>query len=120
MQLACFSLIHFPMNSHARLGVSPTAANHSPQSTLSLSFTFTQPYPHGPQLRVLTGLVVLVDFFFNFLVVEVPHSLIFWHFWLYMDFRLVGILLLVVQGSKWFLPKYPCWLELLKSVNDLY
>ena len=45
---------------------------HSPQSTLSLSFTFTQPYPHGPQLRVLTGLVVLVDFFFNFLVIGVP------------------------------------------------
>ena len=42
------------------------------------------------------GLVVLVDFFFNSLVVGVPCSLIFWHFWLFIDFRLVVILLLVV------------------------
>ena len=50
-------------------------------------------------VRRLTGLVVLVDFFINSLVVGVPRSLIFWHFWLFIDFRLVVILLLVVQES---------------------
>ena len=43
----------------------------------------------------LTGLVVLVDFFFNSLVVRVPCGLIFWRFWLFIDFRLVVILLVV-------------------------
>ena len=46
--------------------------------------------------QVLTGLVVLVDFFFNSLVVGVPCSLIFWNFWLFIDFRLAVFLLLVV------------------------
>ena len=41
----------------------------------------------------LTG---LVDSFFNSLVVRVPCSLIFWHFWSFIDFRLVVILFLVV------------------------
>ena len=44
----------------------------------------------------LTGLVVLFDCFFNSMVVRVPCSLISWHFWLLIDFRLVVILLLVV------------------------
>ena len=58
----------------------------------------------------LTSMVVLVDFFFNSLVVRVPCSLIFWHFWLFIDFRLVVILLLlVVRGSTGFLPTLPSW-----------
>ena len=52
--------------------------------------------------QVLTGLVVLFDFFFNSLVVGVPCSLIFWCFWLFIDFRLVVILLLVGKEVKGF------------------
>ena len=64
----------------------------------------------------LTILVVVIDFFFffNSLVVRVPFSLIFWCFWLFIDFRLVVILLLVVQGSERFLPTPPSWPELWK------
>ena len=60
----------------------------------------------------LTDLVVLVDLFLNSLVVRVPCSLIFWRFWLFIDFRLVVILLLVVQGSEGFLHIHPSWSEL--------
>ena len=77
---------------------------HSPQSTLSLSFTFSQPCPHSPQSHLrfsastcLTGLVGLVDCFFDSLVVRVPCSLIFWHSgcllildWLLSSFWLCG------------------------------
>ena len=92
--------------------------NHSPQSVLSLSFPLTSASPTQPvtgqpasltrlpcchgfsELACvvchLTGLVVLVDFSFNSLVVRVPCSLIVWHFWLFIDFILVVILLLVV------------------------
>ena len=57
----------------------------------------------------LTDLVVLFDYFFNSVVVGVPCSFIFWHFWLFIDFRLVVILLLVVRGSEGFLPMPPSW-----------
>ena len=60
----------------------------------------------------LTGLVVLIDFFVNSLVVGVPCSLISWCFWLFIDFKLFVILLLVVRGSEGFLPMPPCWPEL--------
>ena len=90
-----------------------------PQSALSLSFLFSQPCPQVPSSHCgfslstcLTSLVVLVDCSFNSLVVRVPHSLIFWHFWLFMDFRLVVIVLLVVRGSEVFLPMPPSWREL--------
>ena len=63
----------------------------------------------------LTGLVGLVEGFFISLVVGVPCSLIFWHFSLFIDFRLVVILLLVVQGSKGFLSMPSSWLELPRS-----
>ena len=58
----------------------------------------------------LTGLIVLIDFFFNSLVVGVSCSLIFWHFWLFIDFRLVE------RGSEGFLPMPPSWPELQQSV----
>ena len=102
---------------------------HSPQSALSLSFPLKSAPPAPPHhsqglsphcsfsesacaFRLLTDLVVLVDFFFNSLVVRVPYSLIFWRFWLFIDFRLVVILLLVVRGSEGFLPVPPSWPEL--------
>ena len=104
MQLPRSSLAHFPMNSHVRLGVLPCGNPHcSPQSALSLSFTFSQPHPpmvcplssvflSRPAcrvlLRILPGLVVLVDFFFNSFFVGVPCNLIFWHFWLLSSFWL--------------------------------
>ena len=66
-------------------------------------------------VRCLTGLVVLFDCFFNFVVVGVPCSLIFWHFWLFIDFRLAVILPLVVGGSEGFLPTPPSRLEPLGS-----
>ena len=93
--------------------------NHrGPQSALSLSFTFSLPCPPSPPphlgfsesafvVHCLTGLVILVDLFFNSLVVGVPCSFIFWLFWLFIGFRLVVILLLVVQGSEGFLPMPP-------------
>ena len=59
----------------------------------------------------LTGLVFLVDFFFNSLVVGVPCSLIFRPFWLFIDFRLI-VVLLVVWGSEGYLLIPPSWLEL--------
>ena len=58
------------------------------------------------------------DFFYNSLVVRVPCSLIFWHSWLFIDFRLVVILLLGVQGSEGFVPTPPSWLELYLFILD--
>ena len=65
---------------------------------------FSQPYLQGPPPHCgsllpparLTPRVDLIDCLFNSLVVAVPCSLVFWHFWLFIDFRLVVILLLVV------------------------
>ena len=109
------------MDFHVRLGVFPmvaTAMVHFPlksappaQPTISQRF-FSAVLPAQSVVRRLTGLVVLIDFFFNSLVVRVPCSLIFWRFWLFSDFRLVVIRLLVVRGSKGFLPTPPSWLEL--------
>ena len=42
--------------------------------------------------------------FFNSLVVRFPYSLIFWKFWLLLVLKLVVFLLLIVQGSKTYLP----------------
>ena len=51
-------------------------------------------------------------FFLTSVVVGVPCSLIFWHFWLFIDFRLVVILLLAAQGEERFMPMPPSWPEL--------
>ena len=110
---------------------------HSPQSILSLSFPVSQSLQHSHCLHgllphseiflsqpawslvhCLTGLVVLVDFFFNSLVVRVPCSLIFRCFWLFSDFRLVVILLLVVRGSEGVLPMPPSWPEVPRDVVE--
>ena len=91
------------------VSVSPSASRPS-QSTAWPQFFSAGP-AHMALLPVLTSLVVLADFFFNSLVVRVPCSLIFWLLWLFIDFRLVVILLLVVRGSKGFPPMPPSWPE---------
>ena len=50
-------------------------------------------------------------FFFNSLVVRHPYSSIFWKFLLFLVFKLVVVLLLVVQGGTVNLP--PSWPEVL-------
>ena len=50
-------------------------------------------------------------FFFNSLVVRLPYSLIFCQFWLFFVFKFVVVLLLVVRGSKVYLPMPPPCLE---------
>ena len=95
------------MDSHVRLLVSPFVnpahtAHYlvaaSPAHGFPLLVTVFVSLP-GHTVCLLTGLVVLIDFFFNSVIVRVPCSLIFWGFWLFIDFRLVVILLLVVRGS---------------------
>ena len=50
-------------------------------------------------------------FFFNSLFVRLPYSSIFWQFSLFFV-----VLLLVVRGSKVYLPMPPFWLEILHFV----
>ena len=52
-------------------------------------------------------------FFFNFLVVGLPYSLILWQLWAFFLFKLVDILLLVVGGGTVCLPTPPSWPEVL-------
>ena len=49
--------------------------------------------------------------FFNSLVVSLPYSLIFCHFWLFFVLKFVAVLLLVVWGGTVYLPMPPSWLE---------
>ena len=63
--------------------------------------------PFSPPLTCLGGC------FFNSFIVGLPCSLIFLQFWLFSVFKLVVILLLVVQGSEAFLPTLPSWPKLL-------
>ncbi|KAF6104290.1 hypothetical protein HJG60_011268 [Phyllostomus discolor] len=114
-------------DSCVRLDVSPNVA--TVVSTLSFSYHFYRPHTtaspapkvhwlssvflHQPDLSVhrLTSLVVLIDFFSLIPWLSESHAVFFfWYFWLFIDFRLVVILLLVVQGSKGFLPIPPSWL----------
>ena len=53
----------------------------------------------------------LDECFFHSLVVGLSYSSIFWQFWLLCIFKFVVILLLVVRGSKTYLPTPPSWLE---------
>ena len=48
-------------------------------------------------------------FFFNFSVVKLQYSSIFWQFWLFFVFKLFVVLLLVVWGGKVYLPMPPSW-----------
>ena len=73
------------------------------------------PYLHSslPWLPISTPPTSLDEcFFFNFLVVGLPYSSIFWKFWLFFVFKFVVVLLLVVQGGTVCLPTPPSWPEL--------
>ena len=61
-------------------------------------------------------------FFFNSLVVGLLYSSIFWQFWFLLFFKLVVILLLVVEGSEVYLPMPPSWPELhtVKTIFKAY
>ena len=127
MQLPCLSLVHFPVGLLCETGSISHCGNlsHSPQTPLSPLKLAPLVQLWGSQLHSLGCHVATVFlswpmqstalpawlfwliFFFNSLVVRVPCSLIFWCFWLFIDFRLVGVLLLVVQGSEGFLPTPP-------------
>ena len=70
------------------------------------------PKSSPPQLPISAPPTSLDEcFFFKSLVVRLPYSSIFWQFWLFFVFKLVVILLLVVQGSKAYLPMLPPWLK---------
>ena len=58
-----------------------------------------------PVSALPTGLVEC--FFYNFLVVRLPYSSLFWQFWLFFVFKFVVVLLLVVGGGKVYLPMPP-------------
>ena len=58
-------------------------------------------------------------FYFNSLVVRFLYSSIFWQFWLVFVFKLVVVLLLVVWGSKVYLPMSPSWPEALVFVKKV-
>ena len=53
-------------------------------------------------LPVFTSMVVLADFFFNFLIVGVPCRLIFWYFWLFIGFRMLLSSLWLCEEVKVF------------------
>ena len=63
-----------------------------------------------PQLPVCTPPTGLDECFFNSLVVGLPCGLTFWQFWLFFVSKLI-VILLVVQGSKVFLPMPLSWPE---------
>ena len=89
--------------------VSPTVATTIVHSPLWVCFLLSRPCPISLPLcqSFSTGFIALFDCFFNSVVVGVPCGLIFWHFWLFIDFRLV------VQQSEGFLCMPPSWPELL-------
>ena len=101
------------------MGFSSTLATSVVHSCSESQFSLKSAPPSKPSasprllsVHSLTSLVVLSDCFFNSVVVGVPCSLISWHLWLFIDFRLVAILLLVVWRRKEFLPTLPSWPEL--------
>ena len=67
--------------------------------------------PAVPRLPVSTPPALDECFFFNSLVVRFPYSSIFWRFWLFSVLKFVVVLLLVVWGSKAYLPMPPSWPE---------
>ena len=69
------------------------------------------PVSSPPWLPVSAPLISLDECFFNSLVVGLLYSSISQQFWLFFIFKLVIILLLVVQGSEVYLPSPPSWLE---------
>ena len=84
-----------------------------------LSHTLPVSVPPGPressppQLPVFAPPTSLDEcFFFNFLVVGLPYSFIFWQLWLFFVFKFVVVVLLsVMHGSKAYLPTPLSWPE---------
>ena len=54
--------------------------------------------------------------FFNSLVVGLPYSSIFCHFWLFFIFKFVVVLVLVLRGGTVCLPTSPSWREVPSSL----
>ena len=107
-------LSHFPVflpaYPHVNVGLSSLLA-------ATLPTPVCQPLPcclsSLPQLPISTSPTSLDEcFFFNSLVIGLPYSLLFWQFSLFLFFKLVVILLLVVWGSEAYLPTPPSWPEL--------
>ena len=68
------------------------------------------------QLQVSTPSTSLNEcFFFNSLVVGLPYSSTFWQIWLFIVFKFVVFLLLVVQWGKVCLPMPPSWTEVRRA-----
>ena len=51
--------------------------------------------------------------FFNSLIVRLPYSSIFCHFWLFFIFKFVIVVLLIVGGGKVYLPMPLSWPEVI-------
>ena len=68
--------------------------------------------PVHPGCQSLPLLLVWMNVsFLNSLIVGLPYTLIFWQFWLFIVFKFVDILLLLIQGGKVYLPMPPSCLE---------
>ena len=93
---------------HTNVGWLGLAAAASPSRSHPLPCHILSP----PRLPISAPPTSLDEcFFFKSLVVRLPCSLIFWQFWLVFVFKLVIVILLVVPGSKVYLPMPPSWLE---------
>ena len=95
---------------HENVGWPSPPVPASPAQSAGLPCVFSALLP------ISTPSTSMDECFFNSWVVGLPWSLIFWQFWLFFVFKLVVILLLVVQGSEVFLPMPPSWLEALLSL----
>ena len=102
---------------------SPALLPHLPWSSRPIhtqmwDFLVHQPLPccesSPPHLPVCAPPTSLDEYFFNSLVVKLPYSSIFWQFWLFLVFKFVVVLPLVVQAGKVYLSMPPSWPEVLK------
>ena len=93
--------------------------------TLSVSPHFAcpvlQPPPcyisSPPRLPISTPTTSLNEcFFFNSWLVRLPYASIFCHLGWFFVFKLVVVLLLVVQGGKVYLPTPPSWPEVKNNI----
>ena len=101
-----FYLPHMNMGPPVLLATTAAASLLLPHSILSAL---------APHLHLISTLPPHLDeyFFFKSWVVRLPHSLIFWQFWLYFVLRLVVILRVVVRGGEVCVPMPPSWPEVL-------
>ena len=102
-----------PAVAHSQLWVSVSPSASHARLVCHLPAVFLRRLAR--KVRCLTSLVVLVDFFFNSWLSKFHAVWFFWSFWLFIDFRLVVILLLVVRRSEGSLPTSPSWPELIQT-----